>query len=161
MFQFFAYIILLLIWDRYKEIIKIYHYSILIFNLLPIYPLDGGKIINLLLSFNLPFKTSLKLTIIVSYIAIIGLLIINYPNIYLNLIIMIIYLVYKLSTEQRKIEYIYNKFLLERYIYNYNFKKSKIIKNENNFHRNSRHLIKKGDHYYLEREFLEKKYKKI
>ena len=30
---------------RYHNIIRIYHYSILIFNLLPIYPLDGGRIL--------------------------------------------------------------------------------------------------------------------
>ena len=36
-----------------------------------------------------------------------------------------------------------------------------IIKNENNFYKNTKHIIKKNNNYYLEREFLEKKYKNI
>ena len=34
---------------RNINIFRYYHYSILIFNLLPIYPLDGGKILNIFL----------------------------------------------------------------------------------------------------------------
>lgn len=146
---------------RYHNIIRIYHYSILIFNLLPIYPLDGGKIVNILLSFKLPFKLSLKLTICISYMTLIFFIIINYPNFYLNFIIITIYLLYKIILEEKQIEYIYNKFLLERYLYNYHFKNKKIIKTENNFYKNTKHIIKKNNNYYLEREFLEKKYKNI
>ena len=138
-----------------------YHYSILIFNLLPIYPLDGGKIVNILLSLKMPFKLSLKLTIYISYLTLIFFIIINYPNFYVNYIIITIYLLYKITLEKRQIEYIYNKFLLERYIYNYSFKNKKIINNEDKFYKNTKHLIKKNDKYYLETEFLEKKYKKI
>lgn len=146
---------------RYRNIISMYHYSILIFNLLPIYPLDGGKIVNILLSLKMPFKLSLKLTIYISYLTLIFFIIINYPNFYVNYIIITIYLLYKITLEKRQIEYIYNKFLLERYIYNYSFKNKKIINNEDKFYKNTKHLIKKNDKYYLETEFLEKKYKKI
>ena len=159
-FQFFAYYLLLLIWPRYEHIIKVYHYSILVFNLLPIYPLDGGKIINLLFSINLSYKQSFKLTIIISYITILLLIVINYKNIYLNLVIMIIFLVYKLISEQKKLNYLYNKLLLERYMNKLKFKKKIIIKNGNNFHRNKQHLINDNGSYYLESEYLEKKYKK-
>ncbi len=159
-FQFIAYYILLKCWHHYEKLINIYHYSILIFNLLPIYPLDGGKLVNLVLSMKLPFKISLKMTIIISYIMILVLVLINYPDIHLNLIFMTTFLIYKLVSEQRKTEYLYNKFLLERYIHKYNFKRSKIIHNENNFYRNKRHLIKKDDKYYLEDEFLSQKYAK-
>ena len=160
-FQIIAYYTMMSLCHRYHNIIRIYHYSILIFNLLPIYPLDGGKIVNILLSFKLPFKLSLKLTICISYMTLIFFIIINYPNFYLNFIIITIYLLYKITIEERQIECIYNKFLLERYLYNYHFKNKKIIKTENNFYKNTKHIIKKNNNYYLEREFLEKKYKNI
>ena len=32
--------------------IRIYHYTLLVFNLLPIYPLDGGKILNILCGYH-------------------------------------------------------------------------------------------------------------
>ncbi|MBQ8219054.1 MAG: hypothetical protein IJZ79_04805, partial [Bacilli bacterium] len=43
-----------------------YHYSILIFNLLPIHPLDGSKILNLFLLKFFPYKLTLKLNIYIS-----------------------------------------------------------------------------------------------
>lgn len=160
-FQFIAYYFLLKCFPRYKSLIILYHYSILIFNLLPIYPLDGGKLLNLLLSIKMPFKMSLKTVIIISYITIIILVIMNYPNIHINLILMVIFLIYKLISEKKKIDYLYNKFLLERYLSKYSFSKSKIINNENNFYRDRRHLVREKDKYYLESEFLAKKYQKV
>lgn len=139
--------------------LKNYHYGILIFNLLPIYPLDGGKLLNILLSLFFPFKRSIKITIYLSYITIFSLVIINYPNIYLNLIIMLIFLILTLQKEYKKIDQLYNKFLLERYLNHYHFSKSKIITNKDNFYRNRRHLIKEKGQYYLEDEYLAKKYK--
>ncbi len=159
--QFIAYYLLLKVCPRYQDIIELYHFSILIFNLLPIYPLDGGKLVNLLLSIYLPFKSSLKITIFISYIMIILLVIVNYNNIHLNLIIMVIFLFYKVNKEYRQIDYLYNRFLLERYLGKYNFKKSRIINNSEKFYRNKRHLIKEDNKYYLEDEYLEKKYKKV
>ena len=49
----------------------LYHKSMLIFNLLPILPLDGGKILNLILSKIISFNLSNKLTIYISLITII------------------------------------------------------------------------------------------
>ena len=60
------------------EIFKNYHYSILFFNLLPIHPLDGSKIINLIMSKYLPYKLALKLTIVISIITAIIIIKINY-----------------------------------------------------------------------------------
>ena len=69
-----------------------YTYSmfILIFNLIPIYPLDGGKLINVFLSFFLPFYKSLKITYYFSYfiyISLVFITIIYYRNLILILII--------------------------------------------------------------------------
>lgn len=159
LFQFLAYFILLQILPNNKDIINLYHYSILIFNLLPIYPLDGGKLLNLFFSLKFPLKRSLYLEIFISYIMVLLIILINKENININLIIIIIFLFYKITKEYKQIELLYNKFLLERYLYKYNFSKSVIIKDINDFHRNKRHLLKLNDNYYLENEILQKIYK--
>ena len=155
-FQFIAYFILLSIMKDNYNLIRIYHYSILSFNLLPIYPLDGGKLLNLLLNRFIPYKLSLNIINIISYLIIISIFIFTKKN--TNIIIMIIILLFLVIKERRKIKYIYNKFLLERYLNNYKFKSSKIITNNNNFYRSKRHLINKNNKYYLEKEYLEKLY---
>ena len=157
LFQFVAYFILNIIFND-KELIKTYHLGILVFNLLPIYPLDGGKLINLLLNCFVPYKLSLKIIIYISYIFTILVFFIN--NISINLIITIGLLTILIIKEHKKINYKYNKFLLERYINNYKFKNSIIINNINNLYRSKRHIIKLNNKYYLEKEYLSKKYKK-
>ncbi len=159
LFQFIAYLILIHIFPYDIILIRKYHYGILFFNLLPIYPLDGGKLINIILSSKLSFKESLFLSIIISYITIVSILILNHTNIQLNLILMITFLIYKVTKEYKRINFVYQKFILERYLYKYKFKKSMIINSPNKFHRNKRHLLKLNDKYYLEEEYLEKIYK--
>ena len=129
LFQYLAYLILLIIMPNRKEIINIYHYSILSFNLLPIYPLDGGKLLKLLFNKFINYKNSLKLIINLSYLVTIILFIINKKNISI-------------------------------YLNNYKFKNTKIISDINNLYRDNRHLIKQDNTYYLEKEYLEKIYKK-
>lgn len=156
--QNIAYILLINIFKTDKELILIYHLSLLVFNLLPIYPLDGGKLLNLLFNKILPYKYSFKLTIKISYILVLIIFLLQ-TNIKINIIIMSLFLLTVIHKEELKIEYTYNKFLLERTLYNFKFKKKKIIKNINNFYRNKAHIIKEHDKYYLEKDFLEKKYK--
>lgn len=157
LFQFIAYIFLITLFE--KEIVNVYHIGILLFNLLPIYPLDGGKLLNIIMSSFIPYKKSLKLSVYLSYIFIIFIFIRN-NNIKLNMIITIILLMILVIKEELKIEYKYHKFILERYLNNYHFKKSSIITNENNLYRNRRHLFKIKDKYYLESEYLYKKHQK-
>ena len=108
-----------------KHLIKEYHYAIIIFNLLPIYPLDGYKIINLLLYNVIPFKTSNLICLILSLIVSL-ILIINYKNLAFYLIISC--LIIKIIKELKNQKNIFNKFLLERYLYNFKYKKIKKIK---------------------------------
>lgn len=158
-FQVLAYFILLKTMPDQIESIKLYHYSILIFNLLPVYPLDGGKLVNLFFSLKFSFKNSFYLEILISYLMVFLLIIVNRENININLLIIVIFLLYKITKEYKQIEFFYNKFLLERYINKYNFKHSIIINNINKFHRNKRHLLKTSNKYYLEEEILKKIYK--
>lgn len=141
--------------------ITTYHYTILIFNLLPIYPLDGGKLVQIFLSYFIAYKKSLTLTLYISFIIlfiIFSLLFLKYYS--LNFICLFILLLTKLLKEKNKEEYYYQKFLLERYLNQYNWKKTKIIKEIKDMMRDKKHFIKIQDHYYTEKEILKKKYKK-
>jgi len=159
LFQFIAYFILLVILKNHTKMINFYHFNILFFNLIPIYPLDGGKIINILLSEFIPYKKSLQLSIQLSYIIVV-ILLLKFDQKYINIIIMELLLLILIYKENKKIDYIYNKFLLERYLKCYNFKEANIINNINNLYRDKRHLLKNKGKYYTEYEFLQKKYKK-
>lgn len=158
LFQFIAYFILLVLLPTKKELITIYHYSILAFNLLPIYPLDGGKLLKLFFNKIINYKSSLKLIINLSYFVLLIILVVSKKNI--NLFIMISLLLILITKEKNRIDYIYNKYLLERYLNNYKFKNTKIINNINNLYRDKTHIIKKDNKYIYEKEYLEKIYKK-
>ena len=158
LFQCFAYFILIKIMPDKEKIISIYHFGILSFNLLPIYPLDGGKLLKIVLDKFINYKDSLKLIIIISYILVILIFIIKIKKI--NIIIMTIFLLLLITKEKNKINSIYNKFILERYLNNYKFKKSRIISSKDYFYIDKSHIIKKDDKYYLEKEYLNNLYKK-
>ncbi len=64
---------------RNFELFKMYNYTLLIFNLLPIYPLDGGRIVNLLANYFMPYKRGNKLVIVFSILLVL-LLIMFYKN---------------------------------------------------------------------------------
>lgn len=129
-----------------------YNYSILFINLLPIYPLDGGKLFNLIISLKTPYKKSL---IISTYISLVFIPIFFIFNNSLSLDLVIFLILFKVFEEYKKINYIYNKFLLERYIYNLKFKKIKIIKNIDELYRDKKHVISnKTEKKYLKEYFL-------
>ena len=136
------------------EMFKLYHYSILYFNLLPIYPLDGAKIINLIFSKFIPFKLSNALTVFLSVIIIIILGATNIYKLNYSYIMIISILLYDLYKFWLELEYIYNKFLLERYLYNINYKKLEIVQRKEDMYKNKRHIIgRKTEHDVLTKTF--------
>ncbi len=148
----------LLISQRNIEILKTYNYTLLIFNLLPIYPLDGGKILNLILNKLMPYKKSNKLTIIISILIIIFALFL-YKS--LNFILMAILILTEIIVYLKNQDYLYNKLLLERYINPQKYKKLKIIKNKNLMYKEKRHIIKHNNKYITEKEYLNKRFQVI
>lgn len=156
-FQNIAYLFLLIITNDY-ELITRYHIGILIFNLLPIYPLDGGKLLNLFFNIIIPYKISYKTIIIISYIANIIILFSN-NKLSINMILTYIVLIIIIRKESLKEDLIYNKFLLERYLYHYKYKRNKVIKNINLFYRIKNNILKKNNIYYNESDLLDKKYR--
>lgn len=134
------------------------NYQILLFNLLPIYPLDGGRILQCLSCYLFPYRLSFKVIYLISYFFLFLIIIffLKFPSI--NLIIIFLLLLYKLSKEKKLITYSLEKFLLERYLHNYHFKKGKITASEKKFQRDYYHIIKNHNWYYNENTYLKKKY---
>ena len=71
---------------------------------------------------------------------------------------MLLFLVVVIHKEENKVDYVYNKFLLERFLNKYQFKNKKIIYNINNFYKNKENIYKENGTFYTEKEVLEKKY---
>ncbi len=134
--------------------ITYYNYALLFFNLLPIHPLDGSKIIYAILCYILPFKTAHILLIIISFIiSTICILILGHFDLIIYLTIL--FLIIKSIKEAINHKYIFNKFLFERYAYNLNLKKIKYISNINEMYLWCRHIfISKKN--ITEKQFLSK-----
>ena len=140
--------------DKYL-IIKRINYILLSFNLLPIHLLDGGRGINILFDLIFPYKLSYYMTIIVSIIIIILVL---YINSNLLIIFCLLFLIKNNIIEFKKFKYRYNKFLLERLIYDLNIKKSNKVIIFNNIKRNIIKNIIYKNKIYSEKVFLNKIY---
>ncbi|MBE6159900.1 MAG: hypothetical protein E7157_02510 [Lactobacillales bacterium] len=157
LFQILFYFILCF-FNIESTLITNYHYSLLLFNLLPIIPLDGSKLLNIILNKITNFKLSHMLTIYVSILTIIFLLIKN-KNMVLYIIIFFILL--KVIKEYREHKYIFNKFLFERYNYDLIFKRKKIIKGIklNKMKKEYKHIFY-DNKYYTEKEVLKRYFKR-
>jgi len=135
------------------------HYAVLLFNLLPIYPLDGSKILNIIFNKVFSFKFSNILNIIISYIVIVLIIvvgIINRMNILFLLIIM--FLFKKVIEEHTNLGILFNKFLLERHLYNFNFRKKKRIKKISEMQKSKEHIFYIAGKYKKEKEILAKRF---
>lgn len=129
-----------------------YNLTILLFNLLPIYPLDGSKIINILFSEFISFKRSHILTIITSFITLLVVILSIKYNLLLYLILL--FIVLEIIKEINKHNYYFNRFLLERYLYNNEYSKNKIIDNIKKMKKQTKHIFKINNKYFTEREII-------
>ena len=135
-----------------NSIFNQYNLIILLFNLLPIYPLDGSKIVNILFNEFISFKRSHILTIITSFITLsVVILSIKY-NLLLYLILL--FIVLEIIKEINKHNYYFNRFLLERYLYNNEYSKNKIIDNIKKMKKQTKHIFKINNKYFTEREII-------
>ena len=121
-------------------------YSLLIFNLLPITPLDGSKLLNVFLNKFICFRISYYLILVISIIFLIFIFKFN----------LIICLIKEIILSFYKYKYIYNKFILEKYLYKIKYKKFKKINNINNLYRNRTNLIKYNNKYYIDKDYIKK-----
>ena len=133
---------------------------ILIFNILPIYPLDGAKVINIILNKITNFKTSYFLTLQISFITIIILISLSIINKSLMFLISFIPLLINLIELITNRNNVFIKFLLERYLYSIKFKKYKYINNIKYMKRDYKHYIITENNVESEKVFLKKIFKK-
>lgn len=160
--QYLFYLLILLLHNKYYitdyiyNLYKNYNYSILIFNLLPIIPLDGSKIVNIILNKLFNFRISYSFNIIISFLTL--LIFIYFTKCDSSYFIILLFLIFQIiySIKYRKI--IYYKFLLEKRLYKNKYSKYKKINKINKMYRNKKHLIKDKNMYISENNYL-KKYK--
>ena len=150
-FQEFVYIFLVNV-IKYKYFFCI-NYFIILFNLIPIHPLDGSKIINLVLNIFKKYKKSLLLTISISYILIAFL---SFLFFYINRLFILIFIFLFLETNKLNKEKnsLFNKFLLERHIETLRLKKEIIVNSINDMKRDCRHIFFIFDKYITEKSYL-------
>lgn len=104
-----------------KELLYKYNMSILLFNMLPIIPLDGSIIINALLNKIFSYKVSYYLYIIISIIFSIFYLLFNYWYSLNNYLIVSLFII-KTYYAIKNYKYLKTRFLLERYLNKYEYK---------------------------------------
>ena len=139
----------------YYKYFSFINYFIIIFNLIPIYPLDGSKILNVFFNIITTFKKSILLTLIVSYVLILILTFIFFDVNKLTVFIM--YILFKETTKlYNEKEAIFNKFLLERNLYEFKFKKKKTINSVDKMKKDYKHLFYKDGKYVTEKYYLKK-----
>lgn len=139
-----------------------YNYFILIFNLLPIFPLDGGRLLQLIIYFIFSYYNSLKYTLYFSYfIYLILFLFFIFFN--WNLVVLLIFILLGLQIYKKikEVDYYFNKFLMERYLYNYCFKKKKTILDIKQMKKDCYHLFKRNNSNIEEKEVLKEYFKSI
>ena len=140
------------------DYIKVYHISILIFNLLPILSLDGGRLLNLFLNKVFNYLKSFYISVGISIFTILSLIlfcIFFYNN--LNLFLMGIFLVFKVINSLKNIKYCYHKFILERFLYDFNFNKRRVSRDIYSFYMESTHYIYFKDEKSYLREYFNRK----
>ena len=150
--------IILTYFFRYDEVFVNYSKILLIFNLLPIYPLDGSKILNIILNMFLSFKKSHLITMYISFLFIVIVFVKYDFNLFLLLILSFIFI--RVILEIKRHNNIFNRFLLERYMKDFHFKKYKVIKgvDVNKMKRDYNHVFYNGKRYITEREILQKRF---
>ncbi|MGM0900229.1 M50 family metallopeptidase [Mesobacillus maritimus] len=100
-------------YDRFTE----FNLMVLLFNLLPVWPLDGGKLVFLLLSLRKAFPRAHVQTIFFSaaVLAIFAISMLLIGPFTLNVIIIIGFLAFSLFYEWKQRRYVFIRFLMERY----------------------------------------------
>lgn len=122
------------------------------FNLSPILPLDGGKILNNILDIFLPFDLSHVISIVISILFIPFMFLFDNK---LFVIVMVLFLVLNILDEINLHKYRLKKLLLERKLNKISFKKCINIDNIKNVRRGYSFNINVDGHYVSEKTYYE------
>ncbi len=145
------------------QLFSFYHYALLFFNLLPIVPLDGSKIIHLILQRFFSFYKSYQLLLLCSFIiATVLLFVVGWKEKSIFLIMSFLLLFLQLYKLYKEYHYYFKKFLLERYLYKIEFSKRHIIYGTSlkEMKRDYKHLFYTENNYVTEHQMLKKTFDK-
>lgn len=111
------------------DMVLFYNTMILLFNLLPIWPLDGGKILFLLLSTFIPFRRAYNINLVFSMVGCMLFLMIQIAFFSFNLsaFLILIFLFMENRSEWQRRYYVFIRFLLKRYQGDGSFNKVKHV----------------------------------
>lgn len=137
-----------------------YNQTILVFNLLPLIPLDGSIIMHSCLEYLFPYHKAYNIHLILSLVFFLLFMTIHSLK-SLNNYMIITFLIYKLYDRYKKRKMYQNKFYLERYLYeipyvkieSHNYPDLKKLKKD------TLHFFWQKDRYLHEKEFLKEHYK--
>ena len=141
------------------ELFLTYNTTILLFNLLPIIPLDGYQLLRCIGEIFFPFKKAFKISLGISILSVF--LFVTYNQIFsLNNYLIISFLVYKIIYEYKNFKYQNMRFLLERCLHDFPYHK---IRNEKEvdlslLKKSTYHYFKKDNTYVSEKKILKKKF---
>lgn len=103
-----------------------YNFFIFIFNLFPIIPLDGYLILNVILNKYFSYYKSLWISLIISLVSL-CLFIWFYQSNY----VIVFFLIFNLINYLKNIKILFNRFILERHLYDFEFNRIKYHNKEN------------------------------
>jgi len=131
-----------------------YSFILILFNLIPIIPLDGNNIMHLCLEKFFSYHLSYHLNFIISLICLIMFLIVNY--IYkLDNYFIISFLLYKTIMYIKNYKYLRKRFLLERYLYDLEYNRiDNHTRNINGLKKEVLHYFKENNKFIKEKERL-------
>ncbi len=137
-----------------------YNFLLIIFNLIPIIPLDGNQIVHLFLEKLFSYHQAYLINAILSIITLIIFFLINYYY-HLDNYFIITFLIYKIISYFHNYKYLHNRFLLERCLYNLEYKKiDNHTTNIKNLKKEVYHYFKEDDHYINEKNKILQTYNK-
>ncbi|MBO5475723.1 MAG: hypothetical protein J5982_04405 [Bacilli bacterium] len=154
----FQLILLLIIKNNGSYLYSIFYklnISIIIFNLTPIYPLDGYKILLSIMEYFYKYKIIIKISYIISIISLLFVFV-STKNIFIFIFLYIINVKYILNHK-----YYYNKFILERYLNSTKHHRIKIVDGICDFYKCFNNIMIVNGKIVKEREILENTYKSI
>lgn len=133
-----------------------YNLIIIIFNLIPIIPLDGNNIMHLLLEKMFSYNLSYKLNLGISCLFLLIFIYINY-KFHIDNYLIASFLLYKIIMAFKNYKYYKNRFLLERYLYDFPYQKiDNHTKDISNLRKNVLHFFKEGNHYVKEKDKIKR-----
>ncbi len=165
LFQILLFLIIFLVYkkgwilDHTYNLFQNYNKIILIFNLLPLTPLDGSIIIHSMFEYFFPYQKAYFIYLIFSVIALFGFLTFHSFK-SLNNYMILIFLIQKIYEAYQKRKHYQNKFYLERYLYDLPYEKIKShnILDIKELKKDTLHFFWKKDRFIHEKEYLKEYY---